>query len=120
MGFYNSSLFRSRLDSYLKSKICPISKFVIEPCSEDYKSGFSIFHYVCRQLHPEVKIGISGSIISNEENLYDILKNDNYVQEQLMEQIRNCQEEEFLVTTAMVKDILTQMPQAIQRRQKTS
>ncbi|WP_027001251.1 hypothetical protein [Hugenholtzia roseola] len=107
MGFYNSRLFQSRLDSFLRSQICPISKQKMQPCSEDYKSGYSSFHYICPHLHLTLKIGISGSLISNQDNLYELLKNQAFIQNYVIEKIKNCTDEEILITTQMIREALS-------------
>jgi predicted component of viral defense system (DUF524 family) len=79
----------------------------MQPCSEDYKSGYSSFHYVCPYLHPTLKIGISGSLISNQDNLYDLLKSNTFVQNYVIEKIKNCTDEEILISTQMIREALS-------------
>lgn len=87
----------------------------MQPCSPDYKSGFSSFHYVCSAIHPEVKIAISGSLISNEDNLYDRLKTDTQLQKKIIERIQSHAGEEFMIATYTVRELLDETQRENQR-----
>ncbi|PIY07674.1 MAG: hypothetical protein COZ18_16240 [Flexibacter sp. CG_4_10_14_3_um_filter_32_15] len=106
MGYYNSKLFAERLDEFLRGNICPITRKPMQPCDVNYKSGYSSFHYVCEAIHPEVKIALSGSLISNEDNLYDVLKNNASVQKEIIGKIRQHKGEEFMIATYTVREVL--------------
>ena len=106
MGYYNSKLFTERLDEFLKGNICPITRKPMKPCDANYKSGYSSFHYVCESIHPEVKIALSGSLISNEDKLYDELKNNADLQEEIISKIRKHKGEEFMIATYTVREAL--------------
>ncbi len=106
MGYYNSKLFAERLDEFLRGNLCPITRKPMKPCDVNYKSGYSSFHYVCEAIHPEVKIALSGSLISNEDKLYDALKNNAEVQKQIIGKIRQHKGEEFMIATYTVREVL--------------
>ncbi len=106
MGYYNSKLFAERLDEFLRGNICPITRKPMKPCDVNYKSGYSSFHYVCEAIHPEVKIALSGSLISNEDKLYDELKNNASLQKEIIGRIRQHKGEEFMIATYTVREVL--------------
>ncbi|AFM03216.1 hypothetical protein Fleli_0756 [Bernardetia litoralis DSM 6794] len=106
MGYYNSKQFTERLDEFLRGNICPITKKPMKPCDVNYKSGYSSFHYVCEAIDPSVKIALSGSLISNEDKLYDELKNNATLQKEIIEKIRKHKGEEFMIATYTIREIL--------------
>ncbi|MCC5945091.1 MAG: hypothetical protein JJT94_09150 [Bernardetiaceae bacterium] len=104
MGLYNAKPFQDRLDRELKSNTCPLTGKVMKPCDDTYKSGFSSFHYICDAIHPQVKIGISGTLLF--DNLYQQIKNNVNVKKSLITGIQACKQEEFLITTQLIRDLM--------------
>jgi CRISPR/Cas system CMR-associated protein Cmr5 small subunit len=46
-------------------------------------------------------------LISNQDNLYDLLKSNTFVQNYVIEKIKNCTDEEILISTQMIREALS-------------